>query len=172
MSQFELSSHQLTELLRTIDRYDHETDLCAENGAWLAGCLLAASQLEAVLLATASTYAEEVFSYLSHPGSRRRPKSLIELNLRELLNIAAELGWLPSHLLEHEGDDGHIARPGYYADMVRRVRNCIHPGRVIRYRQGGWFDEADLARCYRILEDVIDHLGAKLGTGRNAGHIE
>jgi hypothetical protein len=55
-------------------------------------------------------------------------KPLPKWKFIELLRVAKAAGWLPSALnVDHDGWNTRKARIGDYAEVVRMVRNLVHP---------------------------------------------
>ena len=171
MGPYDLSSTQLAELLRIMDVYHDEAERCLSSGAHLAACVMLAAELEAVLLATASVNAEEVDESPKRPEQKGKPKPLIDWNLWESLRLARDLHWLPSDWSIDVDVDGRLIRADDHADLLRKVRNLIHPARYIQDFLGGHVTEAELHTCYRVVEDVIDHLGRMLGPATRPSEV-
>jgi hypothetical protein len=163
MGPANLSSSEFAELLRVTDIYDEEAHKCLASGAFLAGCAMLAAELEAVLLLTASVHTEEIDESPFRPEREGKPKALISWKFWELLRVARDLGWIQSDWFVEIDTDGQLIRANDHADLVRKVRNLMHPARYIQDIPGGQVNEADLDICYRVVEEVIDRLGTMLG---------
>ena len=163
MESYDLSSTEFAELLRVMEIYDDEAHKCLASGAYLAACAMLGAELEAVLLLVASVHTEEVEESPVRPQRGGKPRPMLSWKFWELLRVARDLGWLPSDWSIEIDADGRLIRANDHADLVRRVRNLMHPARYIQDIPGGQVNEADLDICYRIVEEVIDHLGTILG---------
>lgn len=124
-------SEDAAELLYMADLfayYRDEADRCREGGAYLASCVLLASALEAALVATCRCFPEEVDRFVKgRPGKElSRPQS--EWGLAQLLLVATNLGWIPRSGERRDKLDPRSALPGDLIDLVRVLRNLIHPG--------------------------------------------
>ena len=85
--------------------------------------------MEAILLSTANCFPETVASAKCAPKKDGKIKRLDRWTFMNLLAVARELNWLPAGLsLEDEWSDAH-AKIGDYVEVVRQIRNLIHPVR-------------------------------------------
>jgi len=93
--------------------------------------------------------------------------------LKDLLDLANEMKWLPSNLplgqiARESGIDQNEALKqgdvGYFADVVRDVRNMIHLGRSLRV----WPGVKVTKRCFDFVQETVqivyDYLYDKLIT--------
>ena len=159
-------------LVEIISDYRNQAERCKKARAYLAGCVFLGSALEAALLATAKSYPSQVRKtekYLSK--KRKRDKNLDRWGMFDLLELARELMWIPSKLTM-----GKVARAsgisaskafaigdlGYFADVVREVRDLVHPGRYLRSMKNVKVTKRYYEFCYEVTEIVFDHLYAKL----------
>lgn len=124
-----LDEQQTKELLRLIRYYRDEAYRCKEVKAYLAGCGMAGAALEAIIIMMVDTYPEEVIPYLS---SKYINKSPLNWDLIELLNVAKKAGWLPHSLNLTEEWNARKAKIGDYAEVLRQIRNLLHPGRYLK----------------------------------------
>ena len=99
--------------------------------------------MEASILAMAFVHESEVIG--SKTYQERSEPDLRKWELKTLLDLSRELKWIPSSLVV-----GVIARQsgiepdealkrgdiGYFADVVREVRDMVHPGRYVRLWSG------------------------------------
>lgn len=109
-----------------------ELTISRHNGkAYLAGCLMIGAALEASLLAFANCYPDEALSSTVAPNKGGTIKPLAEWSLAELLAVAKERGWLPSSLSLSEEWDEKKAHIGDWAEILRQIRNLIHPTRWV-----------------------------------------
>jgi len=91
--------------------------------------------------------------------------------LFDLLKLATELGWIPSRLsLDKTARSSrvspHLARSrgdlGYFADIVREIRDMVHPGRYLRYWKGERVSRRYHKFCYTVTDQVFTSLYEKL----------
>jgi hypothetical protein len=101
-------------------RHDEAT-VCAEVGARVAACVLAAAALEAVLLVSAANHELELREQRAWPK-----KDPLTWDLLFLVNLAAEEKWWGEAAPRFEK----------VANAVRLVRNWIHPGAFVRQVPG------------------------------------
>jgi hypothetical protein len=85
-------------LLKIHNFYIDEANKCHEAKAYFAGCVMLGSALEATLLLMVDRYSEEINTLNKFPSRRGKPTTPINWNLSELLDVAAELNWLPRKL--------------------------------------------------------------------------
>ena len=169
MGIYDLSSSQFAELTRVMDVYDDEAHRCLEADAYLAGCAMFAAELETVLLLYASLHPEDLDASPASPIRKGKLKTLVEWNLWELLAVARDRGWLPPHLDRESDSDGGLSRATQYMEVVRKVRNFIHPARYIQDLPGGRVQEKELEICNQVIDDLIDYLSGILGPAIHGG---
>ena len=128
---FETLEHDAErELYRLYKYYWREAKRCRMAKAYLAGCVMLGSALEALLMLVVNVYPEEAETAGNVPTSKGKPKPLLKWNLQELLAVAKLAGWLPSNF--RVGDDEWVTRSakiGDYAEVARMIRNLAHPAR-------------------------------------------
>jgi hypothetical protein len=150
-------------LLRLISVYWQEAQKCRESKAFLAGCVMIGAALEAMLLAFAMCHQKEALSAENAPRKDGRVKSLRNWSLRDLLAVADELGWLPSGLSPRDEWDEARAEIGDYAELVRRIRNFVHPACYASELSGEQITDRHWEFCFEILCTASDYLLGKLG---------
>jgi len=125
-----LSDDDVKEFWRLSGIYWREAKRCEGAGAYLAGCVMIGSALETLLCLMVDAHDEEAERTGKLPVRRGKPKPLLNWDLGELLRVAKAAGWLPS-ALDHEHDkwDGRKAHIGDHAEVLRELRNLVHPGR-------------------------------------------
>jgi hypothetical protein len=125
----ELQEHEVHRLSRF---YWKEALRCEKSKAHLAGSVMLGSALEALLMLMVNGYADEVEATNVVPTRSGKPIPLVDWDLSQLLKVAKAAGWLPSGL--HINDDWNVrkAKIGDYAEVSRKVRNLIHPGRYLK----------------------------------------
>lgn len=151
-----LTAEEEKELYRLYRLYYREARKCEEAGAYLAGCIILGSALETMLVLMVNIYPEEAAQTKQIPLRRKKPKALRDWTFAELLRVVKAAGWLPAGLDVNEDTwDGRRAGIGDYAEIVRIVRNLVHParfmadhprGRVTRNRLEWQFEVVDLCR--------------------------
>jgi hypothetical protein len=76
----------------------------------------------------------------------------------ELLAVARELNWLPAGLsLEAEWNSAH-AEIGDYVEVVRQIRNLIHPVRYANDFSRIRVTKKYLEACFEIVDSATDYL--------------
>jgi hypothetical protein len=105
--------------------------------------------------------------YLS---GRKKDRNVDKWSLFDLLELAREVRWIPSKL-----PMGKVAREsgispkkaqvngdlGYFADVVRDIRNLVHPGAYLRDMKNVKITKSYYEFCYEISADVFDFLRQK-----------
>ncbi|MEO0136727.1 MAG: hypothetical protein ABIL40_02240 [candidate division WOR-3 bacterium] len=126
-----LTESEFRDLEKYISKLRKEIELCAQCGAYLAGCFMAGALLEALLLAMSTVYPEETerARLLLNEKNRKITNNPKKWTLNDLLHIAFEAGWLP-----FEGTmNPNKGRLGdWLLNFVKEMRNWIHPGIKIR----------------------------------------
>ncbi|HHX29032.1 MAG TPA: hypothetical protein GX716_08525 [Firmicutes bacterium] len=160
----------LVETIALFTFYRDEAERCRESGAYLASCVLLASALEAALLAMVECFAHEVAEFTrKFKGKARelsRPRR--EWGLSQLLLIARHLDWLPSSHCSKGNLDPHEAKVGDYIEVVRVIRNLIHPAIYLREYPGEPITEKHLDISYKVLEIACDCLSDRLESALKA----
>jgi hypothetical protein len=121
------------ELWRLYRLYWKEASKCEKSEAYLAGCAMLGSALETLLILMISVHSEEIEKIGAYPRIKGRlPKPVLKWNLSELLNASKLANWLPTKLQLTEECNSKRAQIGDYAEVVRVVRNLIHPARYLQ----------------------------------------
>lgn len=156
-----LDDSQFNELLRIGTFYYCEARKCNDVRAWAAGCVMLGAALEADLMAMSAIYRNDVAACDKLPGRKRGSvKPLLKWNLGELLDVAKELDWLPVD--ESLGSDPKDWLIGTHAQVIRILRNLIHPGRYLKDFPGYRITEDELTASFKVLDGVHMHLSAAL----------
>lgn len=152
----------LIETVNLFSFYRDEAERCRDSGAYLASCVLLASALEAALLAMSECFSEEVerFAKRSQAKELSRPRS--EWGLSQLLLVARSLGWLPSSREDIRSLRTDKAQVGDYVEVVRVIRNLIHPAIYLRECPGEAITQKHLDISYRVLEIACRCLSDRL----------
>jgi hypothetical protein len=162
MADFELTDEQYDDLFRVIQLYNREARRCRAGGAPLAGCVMIGAAVEATLLAMANCYSDEVLASEVKPTRKGAPKPLIDWSLAQLLRVAKDLNWLPSQLALEEEFDGDRAEIGDYVEILRMVRNLVHPARHIVDLPRGAITKRYLSLAFDVLDAAEDFLSEKV----------
>jgi hypothetical protein len=160
--EFLLSDEEFNQLQHTISTYRRETAKCRKAGAYLAGCVMAAASLEALLLGMVQCFPEEALSAPSCPKRRTGPKKLRQWGLSELLAVARELTWLPAELTRQDEFDTNRAAIGDYTEVVRQIRNLVHPVRYLEEMPQKRFTKKYLEMTENIIAVASEHLCDRL----------
>lgn len=134
-------------LADTVRRYEVEAQAAAQAAAFTAAVTMLGAAMEGLLLLRclrARTKAIETAKSLPRNLRPRDPNALTRWTLENLIQVCLHAGWLPRI------DTPTLSiRPDGLADLLRRMRNQIHPGRVCSERP--WietdrreFDDAEL----------------------------
>lgn len=127
MTDISLTPQQEIETYRLIKLYRREASRCHEGKAYLAGCIMLGSALEATLLVFLHAYTDQATIFVKTHRNQLADKPLIRWSLAEMLDVAKNLGWLPSGLSLEEKWLKKYAQIGDYAEVVREIRNLVHP---------------------------------------------
>ncbi len=123
-----LTDDEEKELYRLQRFYWREALRCEESKAYLAGCAMLGSALETILILMINIYGDEAEQTGKVPMYKGNIKPLLSWKFIELLRVAKAAGWLPSQLnLNKDQWSSRKARIGDYAEIVRIVRNLVHP---------------------------------------------
>jgi len=109
--------------------YWKEAVRCEEAKAYLAGCVMLGSALETLLVLMVNVFPEEAAATGRLPKKDGKAKPLLNWDLSALLKVANAAGWLPSNLALDDEWCNRKALVGDYAEVVRMVRNLVHPAR-------------------------------------------
>jgi len=131
MSFTTLSDDEERELYRLSRLYWKEALRCEEAKAFLAGSVLLGSALETLLILMVNCYTEEAELTGLIPMRKKVGRPLLEWDLADLLRVAKAANWLPSGLTLGADWDRRKAKVGDYAEVVRIVRNLVHPARYV-----------------------------------------
>ena len=126
-----LNDEQERELYRLSRFYWKEALKCEEAKAFLAGSVMLGSALETLLLLMINVYPEEAELTGCVPMRKGVARPLMQWRLADLLKVAKAAHWLPSGLNLEDDWDRRKAKVGDYAEVVRMVRNLVHPARYV-----------------------------------------
>lgn len=156
----DMTDLQLRELYDLAELYEREAHKCKGAQAYTAGCVMLGAALEANLMAMVTLQAGKVAACKKLPRAKKGVKKLLEWNLDELLDVANELGWLPTD--KTLGPDPKNWPIGTHAQVIRTLRNLIHPGRWLRDFRGFQFRPDVLTASFNVLNGVFLYLHAAL----------
>lgn len=175
MRPLKLSTVQEAELLRLQQFYHNEVGRCRRVKAYLAACIMAGSELEASLILMVNIYQKEARATGVAPRREANIKPLLEWKLVELLRVAKAARWLPSQLQYGVDDwDDERAQAGDYAEVVREMRNFVHPSaymedhfkkRVTRQHLNWILNAVDAANSW-LLARIEKSLVQRMATGQ------
>jgi hypothetical protein len=126
-----LNMEQERELYRLSRFYWREALRCEKARAFLAGSVMLGSALETLLLLMINAYPEEAERTDCVPTRKGVALPLMQWKLVDLLRVAKAANWLPSGLNFKDDWDRRKAKVGDYAEVVRMVRNLVHPARYV-----------------------------------------
>jgi hypothetical protein len=145
----EMEPRQSKELWRLVDLYRAEAERCQRIGAYLAGCVMLGSALEAGLLLMAECHVKNVQASARLPRTKRGvAKPPQKWTLGELLDVGKAMTWLPA-------GPGHV---GDYASAVQKTRNLIHAGKYVTEYAGVDVGEEDYEKAYTVVQAAFDWL--------------
>jgi hypothetical protein len=131
--------------------YRREAERCAGGNAYFSACVLAAAALESLLLSYCYVEDQQVRTTLVYKRKTFKTKRnrFLEFNLFQLINIAAELNWIPSKEIQINKRTTTLKE---LLHAVRETRNTIHP--AVWSQDGGPF-KVKKGR-YRFVYEVFD----------------
>jgi hypothetical protein len=86
---------------------------------------------------------------------RGQPKPLLEWNFSELLKVAKASPWVPAGLALNGGWNSRKALIGDHAEVVRMVRNLVHPARYVEDHYGSRVTGKYLNQVVRLCSDWL-----------------
>ena len=159
----ELKAQEEAELQRLFRMYRRESSRCVKSGANLAACIMSGAALEVLLMLAVSVFSDEAAATGQLPKKKNAPKPLLDWNLGELLLVAKAAGWLPAGLSLTDKWDHRKAKLGDYSEVVRMIRNLLHPARYIEDNFKKRITKKHPQFCREILSLVTDTLLSKIG---------
>ncbi len=158
MSAFELPDEIFNEIIRLSRQYYREAKKCRDAEAFLGGCVMIGAAFEALLLSFANVYPDEASNSTAAPRKKGAVKPLIEWSLANLITVAKEQNWLPSALLADEDWNDAKAQIGDYSEIIRDIRNLVHPARHAIDMPRKRITKKYLEAVFEIIEVAHDHL--------------
>ena len=147
------------EFLRLRDSADFYQDECyraERSGAYFSACIMAAAAVDCLLRMLAFLYEDEILESETFRNRKYRhgAPSVIQLQLNELIQLSADLRWIPERLIAREWRDYLKSHRDFLAGLIQSrhersrrlpddpgqalvkflqgVRNCIHGDRFVR----------------------------------------
>jgi hypothetical protein len=153
--------------------YGSEADLCESAGACLASCIMLAATIEGYLVICVSTLPEEAEQAIKRLKAAKQAKakrikkglkvsSVLNWDLGDLLQVAIEAKWLPSEALKRFPFPVADTSDVLSADRIRELRNLVHPGCLVRERNGQTITREELDLLRETCLAVSLHLSQKL----------
>jgi hypothetical protein len=158
----DLTDSEWVELQRLIGVYQREADRCAAAGAYLAACVMHGSVLETVLILAVNAFPEEALATSAILKKGGTPKPLLDWSFAQLLAVAKKAKWLPAGLELDDDWSSRKARVGDYAEVVRMVRNLVHPARYLEDHGGRHVTKKYLRLADKALVASSDAIRQKL----------
>lgn len=117
---------ELEELSAIQLKFETEAHACVRNNAYHAAATMIGSAMEAALLFACLNRQDVAQAARSLIPANKRPKSANpkEWTFAQLAKVADEAGWLPNVAVADV-----VLSSRHLIDMVRRIRNMVHPGR-------------------------------------------
>jgi hypothetical protein len=153
-----LTDDEERELHRLQRVYWREALSCEESKAHLAGWVMLGSALETLLILMVNVYADEAEQTGQAPQKNGQIKPLLAWNLAELLKVAKAANWLPAGLDLSGEWSGRKARVGDHAEVVRMVRNLVHPARFVADHPRGRVTSKFLQHQFEVMRACRDWL--------------
>lgn len=161
MKPCHLTEKQYHELLRLSGLYRKQSDRCADSKAYLAACVMIGSALESDLIAFCHCYSNEIPTDII-PQRKGKPKHLLNWTFFELLRVAKRCAWLPAGLQLEEDWNQRRAKIGDWAEVVRQIRNLVHPGCYVSDYSRQRVTKTRMELCSDVLNTAQHHLLQKL----------
>jgi len=107
--------------------------------------------LEATLQSMCAIYTDDVKKTMVYRAKkfRRKRNRALEFTMKQLIDIAAELGWFPPKRFTWAGKRSDVAG---FTHEIRDFRNYVHPGRLARDRTPPGFSKG----AYEVVYEVCD----------------
>lgn len=149
-----LTNAEFKELQRLSRMYRREAERCRSAKAHLAGSVMLGAWVETVLLIYSDKCRDEIGAAGLVPKIGTKGKALLKWTLAELLRNAQVLDWLPSG----RETDGSLtlrnAKVGDYAEIIRTIRNLLHPGRYVSDHRQKRVNRSDLEFAFTTCENI------------------
>lgn len=159
---FDLTEEQFNELIKLGNMYRREASKCQDAKAYVAGCACTGAALEAMLMAVAHLYGEEIEAAGHAAKHKGEFKPLLRWTLRDLLNTASAMDWLPRGLTDNSPWNSRKAKIGDYVEALRQTRNLIHPARYLEDHSPHRVTRRYQEQYREVLDAAVQHLGTKV----------
>lgn len=156
-----LTEDEEREVRRLSRFYWTEALKCEEAKAYLAGCVMLGSALEALLMLMVNCYVEEVDAGGWAPSRKGATKCLVDWNLAQLLSVAKSAEWLPTAINLRDGWNGRKAKIGDFAEVTRLVRNLVHPGSYLKEHSPSRVTTKYLQQQFEVVQLCSDWLAER-----------
>jgi len=137
-------------------RHEEEASRAASAKAYTAGVILLGAALEGLLLIRCLRSKRKAIGAASALPKKQRPQSPDDpttWRLETLIATCLSAGWLP-----RISTDYGLYDPAALADIVRKMRNLVHPGRCVRLMPWSETEERD----FKDAEAIYVALRSKL----------
>jgi len=172
MKRFDFSLEKQIKIHRISLFYKREAEKCLNAKAYLSGCIFIGAAMEGLLITTINCCYYLILETKSAPRKKGEVKELELWKFHELLSVAKELMWLPSSLSPEEEWDIARAQIGDYVEVIRQIRNLIHPVRYVDDIGKKKITKKYLAACFNILEAAADQLTMVVKLSLKAMRVE
>lgn len=149
-------SENILALKDIVVRHEEDASRAASAKAYGAGVILLGAGLEGLLLMRCLRSKKKAMLVASALPRRQRPQSPddpTKWTFETLISTCLSAGWLPRISTKY----GHYD-PGAIADILRNMRNLVHPGRCVRETPWSETDERD----FRDAEGIYVTLRTRL----------
>jgi len=153
---------RLARTLELFHLYEDEAQRCRDAGACLAGCVLLASAMEAALLAMTQCFPTEVARVVGQHRSKELSRPPSEWSLSQLQLVARSLNWLPSADTLEGRLNPQRAEIGDYVEVIRAIRNLIHPSIYLRECPDKTIGQEHLDLSFQVLLAACSRLSKAL----------
>jgi hypothetical protein len=128
---FLLPQDTLDKLDALLPIYHKQAELCHENRAYLAACIIVGSWFETYLLIALARHPKETLATKKAIFLQTKKTPFREWSLYNLMDVALEAGWLPVALSTGDTIDKDVPLAAL-VHAVRRVRNLVHPMKYLK----------------------------------------
>jgi hypothetical protein len=155
-------------LKRLVTFYEAEMLRCRDSKAYYAGCVMGAAMLESLLLMLcmekiSDVRSTSVLADRANVEDRELKRKLYSLGFEDLINISAELNWLPKDLISDEWKQG-LAEA--FKEVV--IENRVHMSKMDREQRASALTETPAYSLMLLLNQLRNriHGGRWLKEGR------
>ena len=148
--------------MSSIGHYDSEAVRCEQIGAHTASCIMLGAAIKGFLVLAVSAFPEQAEKGLeklraNNNGKDLRISNVLRWDFADLLMVAEATGWLPKHVPPSSFGDEPLA-----VGLVKDLRNLVHPGRLIRTRQGRIISKEELDQLQQTCSAIYLHFARTL----------